>query len=284
MDFKNSIPELIRARTSCRSYRSEPFSPELVNTLAARLSEPHQGPFGNCIEFNLVKQKHNSGSKKIGTYGIIRGARYFIAGLVRPTLEGLLDYGYTMERLILYLTDQGLGSCWLGGTFKRDQFAVQLKPDDKRIIPAVAPLGYPRQHRTLVDRMLRFGAGSRHRKPWSDLFFRDTQLAPLTTTEAGEYAEVLEMVRLGPSASNRQPWRLIKQQHKYHFYLARTKGYQNLTKAVDLQLLDIGIALYHFAGTCQERNLAGQWQKLSPQIPVPTNWQYIISWVANNPD
>ncbi len=32
---------------------------------------------------------------------------------------------------------------------------------------------------------------------------------PLSREEAREYAEVLEMVRIGPSASKKQPWRNV---------------------------------------------------------------------------
>jgi hypothetical protein len=58
---------------------------------------------------------------------------------------------------------------------------------------------------------------------------------------AGRYLDPLEMLRLGPSASNRQPWRVIKEQGRdiFHLYLRRSKGYDKLIKAVDLQRMDI---------------------------------------------
>ena len=47
-----------------------------------------------------------------------------------------------MESLILYATSLGLGTCWIGGTFKKGQFAkaIDLKGDE--ILPIVLPIGY----------------------------------------------------------------------------------------------------------------------------------------------
>ncbi|MGH4140908.1 hypothetical protein [Clostridium sp.] len=56
-------------------------------------------------------------------------------------------------------------------------------------------------------------------------FFETDGLVPLNEDSAGEYVVPLEMVRLGPSASNKQPWRIIKDKNAYHFFLCRTKGY-----------------------------------------------------------
>jgi hypothetical protein len=62
------------------------------------------------------------------------------------------------------------------------------------------------------------------RKAWNDLFF-DADHTPLTEMLAGAYAVPLEMVRLGPSASNKQPWRIIRDRDRFDFFLSHTKGY-----------------------------------------------------------
>jgi len=48
---------------------------------------------------------------------------------------------------------------------------------------------------------------------------------PLTKTKANKYTPVLEMVRLSPSASNKQRWRLVLEGNCIHFFLQRTRGY-----------------------------------------------------------
>jgi len=69
-------------------------------------------------------------------------------------------------------------------------------------------------------------------------------MALSSANAAGRYLDPLEMLRLGPSASNRQPWRVVKEPGReiFHLYLRRSKGYDKLIKAVDLQRLDMGIS------------------------------------------
>lgn len=90
------------------------------------------------------------------------------------------------------------------------------------------------------------------------------------------------MVRLGPSASNRQPWRVVRQERSdsFHFYLRRSKGYDKLIKAVDLQRLGLGIAMSHFELTARELSLSGRWERRPPSLsPLPERTEYVQSWI-----
>lgn len=125
---------------------------------------------------------------------------------------------------------------------------------------------------------MRFSAGSNRRKVWGELFFQNDFQKLLTSEEAGSYRVPLEMVRLAPSASNKQPWRIIKNQNEYHFYLQHTPGYAKFL-AYDLQRVDMGIAMAHFELTAQEQGIIGKWV-ITPQqdVIVPQNTEYIGSW------
>jgi len=96
----------------------------------------------------------------------------------------------------------------------------------------------------------------------------------------------LEMVRIAPSASNRQPWRVIKVRDRWHFYLQRTPGYRDnllsrLTTVADLQRMDMGIAMSHFEMTAIELELTGSWVIRDPQIELPdAHTEYTVSWIA----
>ena len=86
------------------------------------------------------------------------------------------------------------------------------------------------------------------------------------------------MLRLAPSATNAQPWRVIKKGEVYHFYEthnANAKLEEKLIKKVD-----VGIGLSHFHQTTLENGLSGKFEKLSQDnIDVPENTNYIISWI-----
>ena len=96
----------------------------------------------------------------------------------------------------------------------------------------------------------------------------------------------LEMVRLGPSASNRQPWRVVKGGEKWHFYLQRSPGYQErrlvkLYTTADLQRIDMGIAMCHFELTLKELGLEGKWVVEDPSSVEGDGFlEYSATWVG----
>lgn len=224
--------------------------------------------------------------RRLGTYGMIRGARTFLAGAVRASDRALEDFGYLLELLILKATDLGLGTCWLGGTFDRSAFARAIGLRKDELLPAVTPVGLSAERRDLLEQVIRFGAGSARRRPWAVLFFDGRWSEPLGAAEAGPYAGPLEALRLAPSASNRQPWRILRQERDgpFHLFLRRTPGY-GLAAGSDLQRLDMGIAMAHFDLAAAEDGLRGAWTRLEePTAPAGTPGlagpQYIATWRA----
>jgi len=88
-------------------------------------------------------------------------------------------------------------------------------------------------------------------------------------------------VRLAPSASNRQPWRILKEKRSniFHFYLERAKIYAKAIKRIDMQKVDMGIAMCHFELAARELGLTGSWQQQGNQTNREDK-EYIISWTG----
>ena len=127
--------------------------------------------------------------------------------------------------------------------------------------------------------------GATDRLAWEKLFFDKTFGGPLSSQATGAFATPLEMVRLGPSASNKQPWRIIRRAGRWDFYLQRTKGYGKGTLAfrllglADLQRVDMGIAMCHFELASRHLDLKGRWAVRGPEIEQPGEaTEYTISW------
>jgi hypothetical protein len=190
-----------------------------------------------------------------------------------------------MEKNILVATHLGLGTCWLGGTFNRSASASRINKRGDEVVPAITPVGYPTDKKSMMDRTIRFFAKSNSRKAWEELFFCGDTRSPLTRSIAGAYVLPIECVRIGPSASNKQPWRCIKERDNdvFHFYISRTPGYGERYPDVSLQDIDMGIAMCHFEVALQEMNLKGSWQNVKFAPPQST-LEYIVSWIgAINP-
>ncbi len=281
------ITEVIKQRYSCRAYLDKPIASDHQQLLKEFLAANGTGPFGTKARFALVTatEDDRQSLKGLGTYGFIKGATGFIVGAVAPGQKNLEDYGYLLEYAVLVATDIGLGSCWLGGTFTKSSFAKKIAVNNHELVPAVIAIGYSVDDSKAVDR-IRKRAGADRRLPAAQLFFDQKFNQAISLTEVGAYAEPLEMVRWAPSASNRQPWRMVRNGDGWHFYLQRTKGYGkgslifNMLRLADLQRVDLGIAMCHFELTARELGLFGQWIVADPQIAIPEYAEYVASWIT----
>lgn len=283
------IFNFIQRRTSVRTFMEKKLSENDVENIENILKEvSHQkGPNGYEVKFLLLKTDPNGDGKITGTYGFIKNAQSYIAGTSQNDKRALEDYGYLMEKIIIKLVEAGIGSCWLGGTFKREDFSEPLALVNDRIIPAVLPIGYPVENRRNAERAMRFIIKADKRLKWTDLFFNKNFDKGLTSGDLHEDTTVLlsafESVRLGPSASNKQPWRLVleKENNKVHFYLDEDPKYSGNKLGFSMQRIDIGIAMYHFQSVAEENGFSGNWTKQIPDISIPnSNYKYIktFSW------
>jgi nitroreductase len=288
MAFAHPVEELVKQRFSCRSYLSQPVEEQTRQRLADYAAALQTGPFGAQMRFELVAahEKDQKALKNLGTYGFIKGAAGFIIGVIQDDEKNLEDFGYLMESIILFATDMGLSTCWLGGTFTKSSFSERVSPLPGELIPAVVALGYCAKKPRRFDALIRSSADAERRLSWEQLFFDSRFGVPLSRTMVGNYAKALEMVRRAPSASNKQPWRIIKDAHMWHFFLQRTPGYRErmlvrLFTVADMQRIDMGIAMCHFELMARDHGLEGRWEINAPAIEKPDEFtEYSVSWVS----
>jgi len=269
----------IRNRFSCRTYDGRVPDEKTRERLRTFFRGNARGPFGNALRFELIDltEAERAELKSLGTYGVVRGASLYIAGAARKGPRAMEDYGYGMERNVLFATSLGLGTCWLGGTLNRAGFSRKIGLAEEELMPAVSPVGYPAGKCSLTDRAFRFMAKSDRRKPWTELFFDGRPGNPIAQEHAGPFAEALEAVRIGPSASNRQPWRIVREGASFHFFLQRTPGYDKMTGEIKLQEVDMGIALCHFELAAREVGCPGNWTVARPAFDAGA-MEYVVSW------
>ena len=270
MMTNSNAMDLIRNRNSCRSFDGEPLSQDAVAALEQAFQGCLENPFGAAVRLPILDGGKLAG-KKLGTYGVIRGASTYFAGVVKKHPLDIESLGWSMERAVLAAAALGLGTCWLAGTYSRADFASAVPMDGDERIVCVSPVGRPAPKRTVLDTMMRGVAGSAKRKPWHELFFDGSAGKPLGEREAGEWKDALEAVRLAPSGSNGQPWRAVRREGAFHFYRAVKEG-------SEYGRVDMGIAACHFELVARERGLPGRWKADEPAAAVP-GWQYSMSWV-----
>ncbi|OHD12938.1 MAG: hypothetical protein A2Z96_00755 [Spirochaetes bacterium GWB1_48_6] len=275
--------ETISRRTSVRNFGRELPSQAVFDQVRIILESVIQGPFGSPLRFGLLDQSsfEMGNLKGNGTYGMIKNARFYIAGALEPGHLAMVDFGYAFEKIILDCTNLGLGTCWMAGTFKRDLFGGNFKLSPTEILPAISPVGLEVRENRLKMKLIMGFLGVRKRKKFSELFFDGQIGAPLDPTTLGPWLQVLEAVQQGPSASNKQPWRILRMGQAWHFLMDEDRVYNSLLAPIKPQDMDLGIALCHFALGAKELNLPGSLQILpaAPSIPGMEKYRYVASWV-----
>ncbi len=273
------IQESIKKRKSIRNFTNSALSNTDKSIIEDILVQKTVTPFTNQFMFTLIDKMNFEKSKiKLGTYGFITNARYFIIGSSIKSTNATIDYGYALEKVVLDLEKNNIGTCWLGGSFSRKYFGETIKKEPDEIIPAIIVLGKKPSKISIKSKIMRKVISADKRKKHEELFFTSNFHTPFDISSNTVLAEALEMIRLAPSSENHQPWRILINKNKVHFYLKNNKLISKFAKVVNLQYIDIGIAMSHFELTQKSNNIEGEW-KTEEEIKDFEKFTYITSWV-----
>lgn len=84
------------------------------------------------------------------SYGLFTNVRSLIVMKGKKELQDLKEkLGYYGEDLVLAITDLGLGTCWVGGTFDKDE----LMADDSEELVCVVLVGRVNHKRSTIASM-----------------------------------------------------------------------------------------------------------------------------------
>ena len=229
-----------------------------------------ENPFGIPVEFRFLDAKEHELACPV-----VNGTDLYVGAKIKNIPNASVAFGYSFECFVLYAQSLGLGTVWLGGTMNRPAFEKAMELEENEIMPCASPVGYVAKKMSIREGMMRKAIKADERLAFEELFYDQTIDTPLRKEYAGYWEEPLEMVRLAPSAVNKQPWRAIVEAERVHFYLKRSKGFEKQS-SLDMQLIDMGIALCHFALAAKESNLKIAFVQTDPNLS--TEMEYIASY------
>lgn len=272
-----SIKEIAEKRKSVRTYLEKPLSNNDREKLSDYISllEKEESPFKAKIRIRIFDVDKDINAKDLGTYGVIKGARTYLGVASEEAPDAMEAVGYVFEKLVLFAAKEGLGTCWLGGTFNKSEFAKAMQLQEKEFFPIASPIGYPAPKSHTVDKIMRKAIKADTRKEFEALFFDGSFSKSLTKEEAGAFAYILETVRLAPSAKNGQPWRILRQGNTFHFFEKRDVP----SSSHDIQRLDIGIAGCHFDLAAKEKGIKGSFA-FPDKHPEEKGLIYVFSYIT----
>ena len=262
--------EHIKARRSVRSFDGNVLDDNIKETLKSAMNEI-TNPFQIPVEFKFMDAKEHGLSCPVVT-----GTDLYVGGKIENVTNASAAFGYSFEVFVLLAQSLRLGTVWLGGTMNRGAFEKGMELGENEMMPCASPIGYPAKKMSLRENMMRKAVKADERLPFEELFFDGAMQIPLTKEKAGELLVPLEMVRLAPSAVNKQPWRILAENEMIHFYLKRSKGFGKEGK-LDMQMIDMGIALCHFELAAKECGLKIEFVQKEPEI-AQQDAEYVASY------
>ena len=188
-----------------------------------QMAERVNASSGLCVEFLADGSDAFASIRK--SYGLFSNVRSMLLMKGDRGEEHLHEkVGYYGEELVLDLTDLGLGTCWVGGTFDKTKFTV---PDGEKIICAILVGKVPNE--TFKEKLIH-SVLSKKRKPASERL--------VTTANVTDWMVAgIEAVRLAPSAVNTQ---------KPTFRYDGKELTADVPESYEMDLVDLGIAKKHF--------------------------------------
>ena len=221
-----NLYEGIFYRKSVRNFLMEPLEQKLLDNILNFANHLESLTLEQTVKYEIVKyieEKHSFIENLTGG-----NAPYYFVLYAKKTENYLLNAGYLLEQIVLYMTTKGLGTCYLG--MKRLKGIGELEP-----VIAVA-FGKPKKeffeevHNT-------------HRKPVQELICYKTAV-----TE--DVKEIAKAGRLAPSSLNSQPWRFLVYDNRIHLFCRKEKLAPEVMKK--MHGIDMGIALAHLTVAAEE--------------------------------
>lgn len=208
---KDRLRQAAQVRTSCRSFAGAPDSAAFaaLSYAIGRCAMP-----GARLVLTPVEESLFTGT--ILGMGRITGCR-MAAVVIACGTDALcrVNAGILGEAFVLEATAQGLGTCWVSGTYRRKQLRIPMQENET--VLAVIAVGMPEKPLKAPE--------NRRRKLIEKL------ISPIPAD--GMMLDAAKLVQIAPSAMNMQPWRM-----------EAMPGALAVTVS-DRALLDGGIALCH---------------------------------------
>ncbi len=196
--MENSVKDLIQRRKSVRTFNGAALRKEDRQKLEQYL-ETLDNPFGVPVEFRFLDAKEYGLSSPV-----IVGTDLYIAAKVGRVPQAEIAYGYCFEKFCLYAESVGIGTVMLAATISRKAFEKAMEVRNTEVMPVASPVGYPAEKKSVRETLMRKGLKADERLPFGELFYEGSFAGSLVPEHAGQFRDALEMVRLAPSAGNKE--------------------------------------------------------------------------------
>ncbi|TAH64650.1 MAG: hypothetical protein EWM47_12155 [Anaerolineaceae bacterium] len=221
--------DMIFSRKSIRSFYQETVDWEILGDILKFADSLPMLTKGIKVEFKLVSNiERNQGFN--GPFAV--KAPYYICLSSEKKDDYLLNAGYLMQQLSLYIETKGLGTCFLGA----------------------ANPGWGLKNTMKFDYVIALAFGKSKVPLYRDAFLAkrspEAELVVYKEEVSSDVRKMLDAARLAPSSLNSQPWRFVAYKNRIHVFSTKSPWF---TKPIEkLKMIDIGIMLANMLIAAEE--------------------------------
>jgi hypothetical protein len=217
----------IDKRCSRRAYIPEGLDKEIATKLHTFAKK-----YSTLSELNilLIENDHRIFDGFFASYGMFSGVENYIALIGSKSDKYSHEKaGYYGEKLILDATLLNLGTCWIGGTYKKDfcKKLLGLSADDELI--CVIVVGKVKEQKSFKEKLIN-SLVHRSTKPIKQMYTTDGIVPDW-------FIRGMRAVQKAPSAINKQPVKFMFQEGMVSATVPGEKSHNSI---------DLGIAMLHF--------------------------------------
>lgn len=246
-NLKEELYQAIYKRRSIRKYQEKKLSEKRLAAIQKFLNEAKV--LNPEIEFE-AKIVNSEGVKSL----LPIKAPHYLQFFSEEKGDYLLNAGFILQQLDLYLSALDLGSCWFG--MAKPKKEIIAESDLEYVITLV--FGYP------AESGFRDSIEDFDRKPLSEI------------KEGENHYDLLEAARLAPSATNGQPWYFISDKDEIHLYQLEPNFIKKFFYE-KMNRIDMGITLAHLWLAAEEHNKDFKLEKLAASPAAVENYNYLAT-------
>jgi nitroreductase len=226
-----NMSDIIYSRKSIRRFYQEKIDWEVIEEILQFANNLPMLVSGIKVEFKLVSNiETNQGFN--GPFAI--KAPYYICLSSEKTEDYLLNAGYIMQQLSLYIESKELGTCYLGAASPGFGLKSTMKFD------YVIALAFGKSKEPLYRDS---DSSLAKRLPENDLVVYKEEVS-------SDIHKLLEVARLAPSSYNNQPWRFVVYKNRIHIFTKKNPWFAKPLEK--LKMLDMGIMLANMMIAAEE--------------------------------
>jgi Nitroreductase len=224
-----NLYEAIFVRKSVRKYKMKALEQsKLEGIMNFARSLPMLFP-NITVEYKVIN--HSEERRHFTHTFSIKAPHYLILASSKED-NYLINAGYLMQQISLYMTAKGLGSCYMGAARPKKAGIEGMEQD--YVITLAFGEGEHEVYRP---------ADKAKRLPMEDIAVYKTEVSKNVKT-------LIQAARLSPSSMNSQPWGFVVYDNRIHIFCRKNMFLMEIMN--EMKYIDIGICLSHLLVAAEE--------------------------------